>query len=73
MRPVISDQTMFKFGDRVIIKYGFYRGMAGKVQNYFEKSNGPFKSHSKEYLINSDVGNLEILVEENQIEIVGHK
>ena len=65
--------TKFKFGDHVIVKYGFYRSMAGKVNKRFEKTKFGFTTIPVQYMIKTDVGNLEITVNEDQIEIVGHK
>lgn len=68
--------TKFKFGDHVIVKYGFYRGMAGKVNKRttnFKKRWGKIYRTDIEYVIKTDVGNLEITVNEDQIEIVGRK
>lgn len=69
--------TKFKFGDHVIVKYDFYRGMAGKVTARFEKVEKKFwfkKNLTKiKYKIKTDTGNLEIEVYEDQIEIVGNK
>jgi len=74
MVPVIKEQTKFKYNDKVIVKYGFYRGVVGKVTGYHPYSDGIFKI--KKYLVYhlklSD-NNLDILVDEDQIEIVGHK
>lgn len=74
MRSAIVEQTKFKFGDRIIVKYGFYRGMSGKVHNYHTFFEGRFtKTKYAQYHIMTDVGNIELLVIEDQIELVGHK
>jgi len=67
----MSLQTKFKHGDRVIVKSGFYRGMAGKVTNY--KVLRFFWTVKVEYEITTDTGNKQIQLEEDQIELVGHK
>lgn len=72
MIPVISEQTKFKFGDTVIVKYGFYRGMAGKVTGYVPKTKR-FGQTKIEYHIKTVTSSLDIEVEENQIELVGNK
>lgn len=65
--------TKFKFGDKVIVKNGFYRGMAGKVIAYYNTAKGFFKSEAEMYHIKTDAGNIEIQVYEDQIELVGVK
>lgn len=64
--------TKFKFGDHIIIKYGFHRTMSGKVhqRSTVKKFFGETKVI---YGITTDVGNLTVFVNEDQIEIVGHK
>lgn len=62
--------TKFKYNDHIIIKYGFHRGMAGKVNKRTE--SGHFKK-IVEYTIKTDTGNLDVIVNEDQIELVGHK
>jgi hypothetical protein len=76
MRPVITAQTKFKFGDIVIVNYGFHRGMSGKVWDFLPNiKNGLFgvKVTGFEYHVRTDIGNLDILVEEEQIELAGKK
>lgn len=74
MRKVIKEQTEFKFGDKVIVKYGFYRGLAGKVNNYWSFKSGFYnQNENKQYHLITDVGNMDIMVDSDQIELVGHK
>lgn len=74
MISAVRKQTKFKYGDNVVIKYGFYRNMAGKITSYVPRVEGKFtKKEYIEYHVKIDVGNLDILVDENQIEIVGAK
>ena len=64
--------TKFKYNDHIIIKYGFYRGMSGKVQNRWTTKK-LFSELKITYMVKTDVGNLEVFVNEDQIEIVGRK
>ena len=75
MIPAVRVHTKFKFGDHVIVKYGFHRGMAGKVTSYLprEEKFGWKVKELIEYHLKTDVGNLDILVDETQIELVGNK
>jgi hypothetical protein len=67
--------TKFKYNDHIVVKSGFYRTMAGKVIDVKKIYGGIFTKYLKncEYAVKTDVGNIEIWVEEDQIEIVGHK
>lgn len=77
MIQAVRIQTKFKFGDHVIIKYGFHRGLSGKVTTYMPRTvSGGFgrvKHEFIEYHVKTDIGNMDVLVDEDQIEIVGHK
>lgn len=68
------NDTKFKYGDHVIIKYGFHRDLAGKVQDRNEKISDIFifKPTKIEilYKIKTDVGNLDIWVKEDQIQLI---
>ena len=75
MIPAIREQTKFKYGDHVVVIYGFHRGMAGRVTNYIPRtiSTGWKTKVLIEYHIVTDVKSLDILVDEDQIQIVGVK
>lgn len=75
MIAAVRVKTKFKFGDHVLVQYGFHRGMSGKVTTYMPREIRTFM-HSKEiieYHVKTDIGNLDILVDEAQIQLVGAK
>lgn len=80
MIPVIEIQTKYKYGDKVIVKHGFYRGKVGIVTSYcpreFISEKTMFSSKKMEiieYHLKLVNDNLDILVTEKQIEIAGVK
>jgi ribosomal protein L24 len=75
MISAVRVKTKFKFGDHVVVKYGFHRGMAGRVTSYMPRtiSTGWKTKELIEYHIVTDTKALDILVDEDQIEIVGAK
>lgn len=64
--------TKFKYNDHVLVKYGFYRTMAGKVRDRMEEKH-KFKENTILYEVKTDVGDISIFVNEDQIELVGRK
>jgi hypothetical protein len=66
------NDTKFKYNDHIIIKYGFHRTMSGKVIDQ-KKTKQIIGEGELQYKIKTDVGNIEVWVFEDQIEIVGRK